>query len=36
MKKKFVDPEIVLIKLKVDDIMAESFGENETPWEDEL
>ncbi len=36
MKKKFVDPEILLLKIKVEDIMNDSFGEDEIPWEDEL
>lgn len=36
MKKNFVDPEIVIVELEVEDILTSSFDENETPWEDEL
>ena len=34
--KKFIEPEIILIELEVEDIMNASFGDNEIPWEDEI
>lgn len=36
MKKKFINPEIAIQDIEVEDIIMSSFDENETPWEDEL
>ena len=41
MKREFFEPEIIVIEFSVENLMADEesdlkYGENETPWEDEL